>query len=59
MIVSGVISADPLFIAYPTDLHLSAGSPCIGAGTPTGRPALDMDGQPRDPSAPDIGADER
>jgi hypothetical protein len=58
MLVSGVISADSLFVAYPTDLHLLPGSPCLGAGTPTGAPTHDMDGNPRDPVAPDIGADE-
>jgi hypothetical protein len=30
---------------------------CIGAGTPVGAPAYDMDGDPRKPF-PDIGADE-
>jgi Putative metal-binding motif len=36
---------------------LAAGSPCIDAGTPSGAPALDYAGQPRD-SMPDIGSDE-
>lgn len=57
MIVSGVIAADPMFVAYPFDLHLSAASPCVNAGTPDGVPALDMDGSPRGAN-PDIGADE-
>ncbi|HTM23244.1 MAG TPA: hypothetical protein VL172_22135 [Kofleriaceae bacterium] len=51
------ISADPLQVSYPTDLHLSSGSVCTDAGTPAGAPALDMDGDPRD-ATPDIGPDE-
>jgi hypothetical protein len=43
---------------FPGDLHIQPASPCNGAGTPNGAPALDMDGQPRDPMMPDIGADE-
>ena len=58
MTVGGVISADALYVSYPTDLHLQAGSPCVNAGTPAGAPTKDMDGAPRD-AAPDIGADER
>jgi hypothetical protein len=58
MTASGTISASPLFANYPTDLHLSVGSPCINTGTATGAPALDMDGAKRD-ATPDIGADER
>jgi hypothetical protein len=58
MAVGGTISQDPLFVAYPTDLHLSAASPCVDAGTAAGAPAWDMDGALRD-AAPDIGADER
>jgi hypothetical protein len=38
-------------------LPLTAGSPCIGAGTTVGAPRWDMDDQPRD-AAPDIGPDE-
>ena len=58
MTVGGTLSADPLFLTYPTDLHIGAGSPCDGAGTPAGAPAYDMDGAPRSTTAPDIGADE-
>ncbi len=58
MTVGGTISADPLFVAFPTDLHISPGSPCDGFGTPAGAPAYDMDGNPRSTTAPDIGADE-
>jgi hypothetical protein len=57
MIVSGVISTDALFVNYPLDAHLTAGSPCIGAGTAAGAPATDLDGQPRTPPL-DIGPDE-
>jgi hypothetical protein len=55
---SGNISGDPLFNNYPSDVHLKAGSPCIGAGTPTGEPLLDMDFGARSPTKPSIGPDE-
>jgi hypothetical protein len=38
-------------------LHLAAGSACIDAGTRTGTPLVDYDGQARD-AATDIGPDE-
>jgi hypothetical protein len=56
--VGSNISADPLFVAYPADVHLQMGSPCVGAGTTIGAPLTDMDGKLRD-ATPDIGADER
>jgi hypothetical protein len=59
MTVSNVLDLDTLFVGYPLDLHLGAGSPCDGTGTPTGAPATDMDGDVRDAANPDIGADER
>lgn len=52
------ISADPLFVAFPIDLHLGAGSPCANAGTDADAPAVDFDGKPRTSPA-DIGAYER
>jgi hypothetical protein len=52
------ISMDAAFVTYPTDLHLTAGSPCVGAGTAAGAPLVDFEGDPRDPATPDIGADE-
>ncbi len=58
MTVSGTISGDPLFVTYPTDLHIGSGSPCDGAGTAAGAPAFDIDGDARSSTAPDIGADE-
>jgi hypothetical protein len=58
MTVSGTLSADPLFVSFPADLHLQAGSPCAGAGTPNGAPLYDMEGDMRDPMKPSIGADE-
>ncbi len=52
---SGIINADPLFASPSSDLHLSAGSPCIGAGTASGAPATTIDGYTR-PNPPSIGA---
>ncbi len=51
----GGVTADPLFVRSPYDLHLHAGSPCLGAGTATGAPAVTADGRTR-PSPPSIGA---
>lgn len=51
------INADPMFVSA-TDLHLRQGSPCIGAGAPIPGFEFDIDGDPRDPAHPDIGADE-
>ncbi len=52
MTVSGTIALDALYTAYPVDLHLTMGSPCIGKGTPAGAPAIDFEGTPRDPATP-------
>jgi hypothetical protein len=41
------LSADPKFVSFPTDLHLSSTSPCIDSGTSEGAPATDGDGNPR------------
>jgi hypothetical protein len=48
---------DPLFVDT-SDLHLRQGSPCIGAGVLIAGFEFDIDGDPRDPAHPDIGADE-
>ncbi|MGI4791083.1 MAG: choice-of-anchor Q domain-containing protein [Janthinobacterium lividum] len=53
---TGNIDKDPLFVNATTgDLHLKPGSPCRGAGTSTGAPATDLDGNPR-PNPPSMGA---
>ncbi|MFO7638553.1 MAG: right-handed parallel beta-helix repeat-containing protein [bacterium] len=51
------INQDPQ-IASATNLHLRTGSPCIGAATPISGVTTDIDGDTRDGSTPDIGADE-
>ena len=61
---NGNINVDPQFVNYGGgDFHLSAGSPCVGAGTantsygPGILPTTDRDGNPRvSSSAPDMGA---
>jgi hypothetical protein len=50
------ISANPLFMSFPTDQHLATGSACIGAGTPAGAPSKDLDGKVRSTTKPSIGA---
>ena len=51
----GNISLNPQFVSALSNLHLTFGSPCLGAGTATGAPAADKDGTLR-PSPPSIGA---
>jgi hypothetical protein len=41
------ISANPKYVSYPDDLHLTAASPCIDQGTEEGAPANDAEGNPR------------
>ena len=52
---TGNLSADPLFVGAPANLHLKPGSPCLQAGTASVAPATDLDGSPR-PTPPSIGA---
>ncbi len=40
------------------NLHLQVGSPCVGAAVPTAGITTDIDGNLRNPTNPDIGADE-
>lgn len=49
--------ADPLFTST-TDLHLQQGSAIVGEGTPIAGITVDLDGNTRDLTHPDIGADE-
>jgi hypothetical protein len=51
------ISTDPFF-ASPTNLQLSIGSPCVGAGTPVSV-TVDITGLTRNVSTPTIGAYEQ
>ncbi len=51
----GNIDADPLFVNAPSDLHLQAGSPCVGAGLLIAGVLTDKDGSTR-PNPPSIGA---
>ena len=51
------INADPMFVSA-TDLHLRHGSPCNTRATPIPGIWYDIDGDPRDPTHPDMGADE-
>jgi hypothetical protein len=53
----GTLSGDPMFVMYPTDMHLMSGSPCINAGSALGAPAADYYGKARD-ATPDVGAAE-
>lgn len=54
------ICADPQFLRLTgvPDLHIWPGSQCTGAGVPIQGITEDIDGDPRDPVAPDIGCDE-
>jgi hypothetical protein len=51
------INADPL-LKNASDLHLRPGSPCNTRATPIPGVNVDIDGDPRDPTHPDMGADE-
>ena len=56
---AGMLTSDPLFVDMVNgDLHLTATSPCIGAGrVTTSKPRVDFEWDPLD-SREDIGADE-
>ncbi len=49
------ISANPLFVTAGSNFHLDDYSPCIGAGTSSGAPTDDIEGNARG-TPPDIGA---
>lgn len=51
------MAVDPL-VTSATDFHLQSTSPLIGKAFPLGDVAFDIDGEDRDVTAPDIGADE-
>ena len=51
------INRDPTLVSA-TDLHLRQGSPCNTRATPIAGINSDIDGDPRDPTHPDMGADE-
>ena len=51
------INADPR-LKSATDLHVRSGSPCNTRATPIAGISVDIDGDPRDPTHPDMGADE-
>ena len=56
-LASGNISADPKYVSYPNDLHLTEQSPCLDQGTSAGAPASDVDDNARPIGAGyDIGA---
>ena len=51
------IESNPLFVSAGSDFHLQSTSPAIDAGTASGAPAYDYDGNPRpNGSGYDIGA---
>ena len=54
------IASDPMLVSPvpPLNLHLLSGSLCIGRAAPIPGIMTDIDADPRDPSLPDIGADE-
>ena len=51
------INTDPQLFSS-TDLHVRPGSPCNQRATPIAGIGFDIDGNPRDPTHPDMGADE-
>jgi len=51
------INADPKLVGAH-DLHVRTGSPCNQRATPIAGINVDIDGDPRDPTHPDMGADE-
>ncbi|MBK7853907.1 MAG: hypothetical protein IPJ79_02485 [Bacteroidetes bacterium] len=53
---ANIITASPQFVnAGAGNYHLTPQSPCINAGTFTGAPLIDLDGNPRNGN-PDMGA---
>jgi hypothetical protein len=54
---ANAVFGDPLFTSA-SDLHLLSGSPAINAGSPQPTVTIDIDGDPRSATTPEIGADE-
>jgi hypothetical protein len=52
----GNISANPMFVSFPTNQRLGTGSALKGAGTSTAAPANDFEGTLRSSTKPSIGA---
>ena len=54
----GNIEGNPVFVnAAAGDYHIGLFSPCVDAGTATGAPSTDIDGESRPVDVPDKGAD--
>ena len=58
--VGGNVHGSCSYASFPTDVHLTgADAVCTDAGTTSGAPADDFEGDARSDGSPDIGPDER